>query len=269
MRDVGIGHNQPPEDTPMILAGQLLDDYADLKRRATALIGAFDRAPEVVDDNSAGRVADSVKQIQAHVKKIEANRKDEKEPHLSAGRVVDTFFNSISDPLERAAGLLKGRLTTYERAKAQAERRRREEEEMKRREEEREARENAAKAERERLAAVRSEELAREERRRVELDAKAAKRVVKEAKADVIKASRESDAKAAALHTTRGDYGSASSLRTFWDFEYQDVREVDIVALRHHLPVDCFDKAIRSFVKAGGRELKGVRIFENSRSVVR
>ena len=256
MNGIGIGHNQPPEDTP-ILAGQLLDDYADLKRRATALIGAFDRAPEVVDDNSAGRVADSVKQIQAHVKKIEANRKDEKEPHLSAGRVVDTFFKSISDPLERAASQLKSRLTIYERAKAVAERRRREEEARRQRKE-------AARLERE------ARERERKAREEADLDAAIeAEEDAKQAAADAAAAQKQAVAKAAALHTTRGDYGSASSLRTFWDFEYQDVREVDIVALRHHLPVDCFDKAIRSFVKAGGRELKGVRIFENTRSVVR
>ena len=38
------------------------------------------------------------------------------------------------------------------------------------------------------------------------------------AAADAATASKQAKVKAAQLHTTRGDYGSSSSLRTFWDF---------------------------------------------------
>ena len=40
----------------------------------------------------------------------------------------------------------------------------------------------------------------------------------RQADADAVVAERAAKAKAAQLHTTRGDYGSSSSLRTFWDF---------------------------------------------------
>ena len=38
---------------------------------------------------------------------------------------------------------------------------------------------------------------------------------------------------------------------------------------RPHIPRDAIDKAVRAYVKAGGRELVGARIFENTKSVVR
>ncbi len=45
--------------------------------------------------------------------------------------------------------------------------------------------------------------------------------------------------------------------------------EVLNVMLRSHIHREAVDKAIRSFVKAGGRELAGVRIFENTETGVR
>ena len=45
--------------------------------------------------------------------------------------------------------------------------------------------------------------------------------------------------------------------------------EIDLESLRTHLSQDAIEKAIRSFIKSGGRELKGVTIFENQKTVVR
>tara|TARA_R110000868_G_scaffold350642_4_gene611924 strand:+ start:639 stop:1226 length:588 start_codon:yes stop_codon:yes gene_type:complete len=79
----------------------------------------------------------------------------------------------------------------------------------------------------------------------------------------------EATAKAADLSRTRGDHGSVSSLRTFWTFSDVERATIDLEVLRHHIPEEALEKAVRSFVKAGGRELAGARIFEDTKTVVR
>ena len=83
------------------------------------------------------------------------------------------------------------------------------------------------------------------------------------------KAAAEATAKAADLSRTRGDHGSVSSLRTFWTFSDVERATIDLEVLRHHIPEEALEKAVRSFVKAGGRELAGARIFEDTKTVVR
>ena len=157
----------------------------------------------------------------------------------------------------KAATGLRSRLTIYERAKAAEERRRREAEERHQREEaERLRREADEKAQ----AAQTDSDLD---------DAVQAEAAAGDADSDAIRAAQAADAKASDMHKTRGDYGAQSSLRTFWDFTDLDRDKVDLETLRHHLPVDAIEKALRSYIKAGGREIDGARIFENTRSVVR
>ncbi len=71
------------------------------------------------------------------------------------------------------------------------------------------------------------------------------------------------------MSRTRGEYGSMSSLRTSWVFDEIDRATLDLEALRPYLPTDGLDKAVRAFIKAGGRELKGTNIFETTAAVVR
>ena len=170
---------------------------------------------------------------------------------------MDTFFNVYIADLKHSADDMRKRLTTYERAKAAEERRKRDE---------------AARLEREEADRLRREAEEREKAAQTDVDLEQAVQVdeaARQAEADAVTAKKAADAKAAELHTTRGDYGSSSSLRTFWDFTDLDRRSIELQALRYHLPEDALEKAIRSFIKAGGRELLGVRIFQNTKSVVR
>jgi hypothetical protein len=82
-------------------------------------------------------------------------------------------------------------------------------------------------------------------------------------------AARAAVVTAAELSRSRGDYGSVASLRTYWDFADLERAALDLETLRSHLPQDALEKAVRSYVKAGGRELRGVRIFENTQAAVR
>ena len=270
IEDAMIGHNRPPPDAEQI-SDRLAEAHAEVVKRQAELLDALKRAPETVYGGNAGQVTDFIKQIAAATKHINVARTVEKEPFLNGGRTVDTFFKRLADPLDKAKATLQDRLTIYERARGNEERR---------------VREEAARIEREeaqRLQAIADERerAAREVERAADTDAtldhaieadaaaRQAAAAARQADADAVVAERVAKAKAAQLHTTRGDYGSSSSLRTFWDFADLDRGALDLDALRLHIPLDGLEKAIRAYIKAGGREMRGVRIFKNTKSVVR
>lgn len=252
------GHNEPPAEVDNITA-RLTEEHADLLKRRDALLDAVDRVPETIDDEAqANKVADFIKQLQACVKNADAIRVDEKEPYLDGGRRVDGFFKGgIVEPISAAKKKVEARLTAYQRKVAEAERKRREEAERKAREEAERARKEAE----ERAAALREEE---------DLEAAlAAEEAAKKAAEAAAQAEREANAKAADYSRSRSEHGSVASLRTVWTFADLDRAALDLEALRDHLPAAALDSAVRSFIKAGGRQLRGVRIYEDYSTVVR
>lgn len=80
---------------------------------------------------------------------------------------------------------------------------------------------------------------------------------------------RVDSAKPADYARQRGDYGALGTLAEHWDFTGLDRDAIDLEALRPHLPEDAMEKAVRSFIRAGGRELRGVTIFLNEKAQVR
>lgn len=109
-----------------------------------------------------------------------------------------------------------------------------------------------------------------------EAAAKEANKEVKQAIGDVqrsdamvAKLDKRADASAAELSRSRGELGSVSSLRTDWVFDSLDRQKLDLETLRAHIPVDALEQAVRSFIRAGGRDLRGVKIFETTTAVVR
>ena len=159
--------------------------------------------------------------------------------------------------MDKAAKLASTPLTVYERRKADEARRAREEEERLAREAERAAREAAEAA----AEAVKSEE---------DLDAaiiaeEEANRAAQEAQ----DAARAAEANNAELSRNRGEHGAVASLRTTWTGEIADTHTLDLEVLRPFFSMDALQKAVNGFVRQGGRELKGARIFEQTHSVVR
>lgn len=251
-----IGHNAPPIDAAIIADG-LKEQFSDLTRRRDELLAAEARIPPIDDEDTARKIADFVKQITAASKAADTARVAAKEPFLAAGRSVDGFFKAISDPLTDLKKKVERRLTDYLRAKEAEERDRR-------LREEREARERAEQARREADAAAQAM------RDAASLDtAVQAEKAADAAAADAVKAEVAATAKPAELSRVRGEYGAVSSLRTEWVFEGVDRATIDLEALRPYLPVDGIEKALRSYIRAGGRELRGVRIFETTTAVVR
>lgn len=252
----GVGHNNPPDPIQEIHE-RLTLAYIDLADRRDKLVEGVARVPEKIDDEIAPRVIDFVKQIKAATSKAKDAFKTEKGPYLEGGRAVDAFFKKITDPLEQAAKVLNKRLTDFQIEKEAEERRRREAAEA-------EARAAAEKARRE------AEEAARKLAEESQLgDAIAKEEAARAASAAAIQARKEAEAKAADLSRTRGDYGGVSSLRAEWKGEMVDRDTLDLEALRPHLPSDAIDQAIRAFVKSGGRELRGARIWEHKYAVTR
>lgn len=253
---VALHHNQPPADANP-LRERLEADHAALVKRAIELSEAVDRAPETVDEDNAGRVADFIKQITGHMKALDGARVAEKEPYLAGGRTVDGFFKTWTDTLERGKKIVEGRLNVFLRAKAAEERRIREEAE-------RIAREEAARIARE------AAEAAAKAQSDADLDrAIAAEDAARKAAADAAKAAQAADAKPADMARTRGDYGAVGTLRREVTFDGLDRAALDLEALRPYLPQDAIEKAIRAFIRAGGRQLRGVRIYETETAVVR
>jgi hypothetical protein len=69
---------------------------------------------------------------------------------------------------------------------------------------------------------------------------------------------------AASLTRIRGDAGSVSSKRVFKNFRNVERAKLDLEALRQHITLSAYETAIQSFIDAGGTELRGVEIFDDS-----
>lgn len=244
----GIGHNRPP------LRDILAESHVDLIRRVAQLNAAFDRAPETVtDDDTQGKMGDYIKSIGACIRALDTAREAEKRPFLDAGREVDGFFKQFTDALGKIKAATERRVTTYLTEKAAAERRRRAEEE-------RAAREAADRA----LALAQEAEAANRK-----ADAEAALERAAIAETAAVRAEAAVYAKPAEMARTRGEMGSVSTLRTTWEMEIQDASKIPLDTIRAFLPRDAIEKAVKGWVRAGGRELPGVRIFEQSTAIVR
>lgn len=251
-----IGGNNPP-DPIAELRSRLQESNETLTARRDELLTALDRAPEVTDEETCGKVADYIKSISACTKAAEGARVAAKEPYLATGRAVDGFFKQITDPLEKLKVTVQARITKYQRDKAEAERRLREEDA-------RRAREEAERLRREADEAALKIATARELDQAIEVDQRA-----RQSADDAEAAHRAAAVTAAELSRSRGDYGAVASLRTDWTFADVDRAELDLEELRMHLPMDGIERAIRSLIRAGGRELRGCRIFETHVSQVR
>ena len=249
--DAGPGHNLPPSDETVFIA-EIEARHEKMLDRRKALLEAAERAPETIEDEAtAGRAADFIKQLTAHEKDADRTRTSEKAPYLERGRWIDGFFKTAAVAgIAELKRTMTGRLTAYQRKVAEEERRRRMEEERRQREE----------AERKRREA---EEAARAAQTEADLDAAVqAEQEAAEAKALADRAERDAQAGAADLSRQHSDAGTVASLRTSWKCTAYDLATVDLESLRRYFPRADIEKAIRGFIRGGGRELRGAAIEE-------
>lgn len=245
-----VGDNNPP------ISEQLTTSNDDLIKRQEELLEACKRMPEVVD--SAGLDSDftDMKNLLAKaIKASETRRVDAKAPHLDAGRVIDGFFKGIAGELDAAKEKILKAQTTYKKKLQKAEQERRAEED-------RIAREEAKRLEEEANALA----AAAENDNDLE-DAVAAEDAASEARVVAASAAALTQASTTDVTRSRGGYGGTSNLQSFWTYEVLNPGQIDLEKLRPFLNTDAVEKAIKAFIRADGRDLRGVRIFEDHRAI--
>jgi hypothetical protein len=244
----GIGGNSPP------LAELLTEQYAGMLRDAEALAASADRAPKTItDDDTLGKVGRLVIQMRAIAKRAEAAHKAEKEPYLSGGRAVDSFFKAIVGRLGAATMGLEIAQGMYVSAKERAERQRQKEAEEQAR----------AEAETNLQAALAAQAAG---------DAATAQRALgaaMDAETAADHAAARQAASPATLVRTYATSGNMVSSQEKWEFEITDRAAIPLEAIRSFIPTDAVEKAVKAFVRAGGRELNGVRIYETRKALNR
>lgn len=260
-----IGHNKGPELT---IEERLQSDHEEIISKLEAARALANALPKTVQ--SEKDVADFV-EIVASAKRanraLEDARVREKEPHLKAGRSIDAFFKNLTDIAGRISTTLEGRINDFQREKARKEREAREAEAARQREIERIAREEAERKLREAEEAERANAPTVDQVERL-TDAVEADQVatVASMKADI--AEHRAGASVTDLGRVRTAAGTAS-VRSVWAFEVEDISKVPLDVIRNCIPRADIEKAIGAYVRLGGRELPGVRIYEDFKTTVR
>ena len=243
-----IGDNRPPEG---------IDDdkiYEDLKARADALVKTGNRwiteRTEIKDERVAGLAATFIKQCRQAAKDLETERKARGSVFRKLIKAVDEKFNPPMAALKTAGAMVSRPLDVYVQAKAKAE-----------------ADEKA------RIEAEALEKLRVAEEARKLAEAKTGDVIGNIVKAEALEKEAEKaiDTTAALPKKTavRSEARVMASTRGGWTFEVLDYAKVELGPLRPHFNKAALDKAIRAYVKAGGRELFNVRIYEETATVVR
>lgn len=103
-----LGHNNPPE------AVELFEDeravwYSIQIESIKSRADAFDE----INGENAGDANDLIKLAGKLAKDIDAKRKEEKQPHMDAGKSVDAAYNPLKDMATKAVATLKARLAEH------------------------------------------------------------------------------------------------------------------------------------------------------------
>jgi hypothetical protein len=199
-------------------------------------------------------IAEAEKKREEERRAMEARQEEER-------RKREAAIAAAEEDKRKLAALERQRKEAEERQQREAARLAREQEEQRQREA-REAERLAKQQEREREDAAR--EARKQERRVTSAENELGRAETKETTA-VAKVEAVENMSAADLSRTRGDYGSVSTLVTHWTFANLDRSKLALEPLRQHIPTDALEQAVRSFIKAGGHELDGVDIIEDTR----
>lgn len=242
-----IGDNRPP----LITADQLAKDFAHVEKAITKREAEAAKVPPVIeDDEDLELLTATVPKLRGAAKRCNELRDQTKRPHLDAGRVIDTWFKALEKRMTDLQAALEKRGKLYLDKKRAAEAARRRAEEAKQREEAERLQQEAARA----AAAGQADQAAIAAAAAAEAESHAERESVPVRAADLARTT-----------TTAG----TATLGEVWCFEIADFDKIDLNALRPYLKRDDIEKAIRAFVRAGRRELAGVRIYQDTRAQFR
>ena len=256
----GIGHNKPPleELIPEEFRAELLRERPDFLTKMDQYVGAAARAVATNDDELA-RCGDLVNAYRALLKHIDTTHTNVKAPHLLAGRLVDAEKNALKASVEDAKVKVE-RIGNAYVADREAKRRAEEERIAS---EQRAAAARAAAAEREREEAERKAAAAAaaattaDERAAAEREAEEARKRAEEAMSDAAL----SAAAPGKAEPVRSDAGAAVSGKQEWQSQVEDYAKAFRAVKDDDRVKEAVDKAVARLVRAGKREITGVRIW--------
>lgn len=250
--------NNPPSDADP-LAERLAREHADLLEAAAKAIAAIERMPKsITDDAQRHRAADFAADVlRETAQSLEALHGREKEPYLAGGRTCDRVLLAPAKVLREGVKRVERLIGDYLARRA---------------EEERKAREAAAEAERQ--AAIKAAQEAEAAIAAVETDDDLTQALAKEEQAieaiyQADLATQAAEAPPADLTRAHSTAGTLSSLKLEWQCQGFDRQTLNLEALRPYLPQDALEKAIKAFIRAGGRTLVGAVIREVPKSTIR
>jgi hypothetical protein len=245
---------------PLIEPDQLKRDFAHLEAELQKL-EAVEFPTVIEDDEDIETCTKLANDLIDFRKKTEVQRKEATRPLLDAGEIVNDYFKH---GLQYRALVRQERIEliakVYLKKKAERERVAREAAALK-------ARLEAEEAQRKLAEAAAASQAAQQEA--ADQNATSVMPMLKAAEtADALtafanKASGAAVAPVSELSRSRTAAGMAG-LKSVWTFEVTDWEALDLNALRPHLTRAAIEAAMRAFVKDGGREINGARIFEDA-----
>lgn len=240
-----IGNNEPPleERIQMEFRDALLDERPNFMTRMADAIAAVDRV-QVTDEEELGKAGDLEKILRACDQYISATHQVVKRPYLEGGRACDAEKNRLIGPITTARARVMDAMNEF-MAKREAARRKAEAERVA---EERRQAELAAQAERERQEALgenNAEAIAQMEA--VSMAPAAPKRA----------------------EPIRSDAGATVSGKVVWNSEVQDMAKAFKAVKGDEKVQQAIRDAVQRLVRAGQREIPGVRIWDTIQAVAR
>jgi hypothetical protein len=219
--------------------------YASHAAAIAALMERFVKFTDVTsigiqDDFVAGHAADFAKDLKAAANALDETRTRIKKPILHAQRLVDGEAKKLADRVASAVREVEARVTAYLKLK------------------EAEAR-AAAEAEARRLALEAEARIAEANETNDETAIEAAVESMDAAS----KADEMANARALELTRTRGVGGALTALKDNWTYEI-----VALHAVPQHL-LQLNDAAVRLAIKQGQREIPGLRVFNDTKVMIR
>ena len=240
-----LGDNKPPVEEVVAaeFREELLRNRPDFMDRYNGVIAAVGRAA-VTDDETLGKAGDLEKIMRACDGHIAETHRSVKEPYLKAGRTADAEKNNLTAPLYEAKAKLKDMMNGYMA--------------------DREARERKARAEREA-----EERRLAEEARAAEIARQEAEGINDPEAIAAVEAAPLAAAIASRPAPVRSDAGATVSGKQVWNSQVEDYGKA-LKAVKSDPKVkEAIDAAVARLVRAGQRELPGVRIWATVQAVAR
>lgn len=240
-----LGHNRPPLDEMARedFDRELLRERPEFLDKLAALEGSADRVV-VTDDVTLGRAGDLVNSLRDAQKHVDAVHVSVKKPYLEAGRAVDAKKNDLGTRITAASDKVRRLSNTFLNERAARQR-----------------------AEAERIAA--------EQRRQAEEAASAEALRREAADANDVEAMDQVPVIAAPVaappkaEPVRSDSGSVVSGKSVWKSQVTDYAAAFPEVSDNPKVQEAIDKAIAGLVRAGKRNIPGVRVWEEQQMMAR